>query len=93
MQPEITEKLLKDVKCIAIVGAKDVPGQPVDTVGRYLIEAGYTVFPVHPVRKDGPTHEIINSKALREIYDMDIPIHEQNGCRICVYFNSHTHAN
>jgi iron complex transport system ATP-binding protein len=43
--------------------------------------------------KDGPTHEIINSKALREIYDMDIPIHEQNGCRICVYFNSHTHAN
>lgn len=52
MQPEITEKLLKDVKCIAIVGAKDVPGQPVDTVGRYLIEAGYTVFPVHPVRQN-----------------------------------------
>lgn len=40
--------------------------------------------------KDGPTHDIINSVALREIYDMDIPIQEQNGCRICVYFNSHT---
>ena len=40
--------------------------------------------------KNGPTHEIINSEALREIYDMDIPIQEQNGCRICVYFNSHT---
>jgi len=40
--------------------------------------------------KNGPTHEIINSDALREIYDMDIPIQEQNGCRICVYFNSHT---
>lgn len=40
--------------------------------------------------KDGPTHEIINSDALREIYDMEIPIQEQNGCRICVYFNSHT---
>ena len=39
--------------------------------------------------KNGPTHEIINSDALREIYDMDIPIQEQNGCRICVYFNSH----
>ncbi|MEH7226304.1 ABC transporter ATP-binding protein [Bacillus sp. JJ1566] len=39
--------------------------------------------------KNGPTHEIINSEALREIYDMDIPIQEQNGCRICVYFNSH----
>ena len=43
--------------------------------------------------KDGPTHEIINSAALREIYDMEIPITEQNGCRICVYFNSHTKAN
>ncbi|PGT80751.1 ABC transporter ATP-binding protein [Bacillus sp. AFS040349] len=40
--------------------------------------------------KNGPTHEIINSDALREIYDMDIPVQEQNGCRICVYFNSHT---
>ena len=40
--------------------------------------------------KDGPTHDIINSDALKEIYDMDIPIQEQNGCRICVYFNSHS---
>ncbi|UGB31529.1 iron ABC transporter ATP-binding protein [Metabacillus sp. B2-18] len=40
--------------------------------------------------KNGLTHEIINSDALREIYDMDIPVQEQNGCRICVYFNSHT---
>ncbi|MCT2535962.1 ABC transporter ATP-binding protein [Aquibacillus koreensis] len=40
--------------------------------------------------KNGPTNEIINSDALREIYDMDIPVQEQNGCRICVYFNSHT---
>ncbi|EWG09532.1 ABC transporter ATP-binding protein [Cytobacillus firmus] len=39
--------------------------------------------------KNGPTREIINSDVLREIYDMDIPIQEQNGCRICVYFNSH----
>ncbi|MFS0749085.1 ABC transporter ATP-binding protein [Oceanobacillus sp. 1P07AA] len=43
--------------------------------------------------KNGPTNEIINSTALREIYDMDIPIQEQNGCRICVYFNSHTEVN
>ncbi|MBB6454913.1 iron complex transport system ATP-binding protein [Salirhabdus euzebyi] len=40
--------------------------------------------------KNGPTNEIINSEALREIYDMDIPIQEQDGCRICVYFNSQT---
>jgi len=37
---------------VAIVGAKDKPGSPVDRVGRYLIESGFTVYPVHPVRKD-----------------------------------------
>lgn len=40
------------------------------------------------VVKDGPTNDIINSDALKEIYDMDIPVQEQDGCRICVYFNS-----
>ena len=39
--------------------------------------------------KDGDTHEIINSDALREVYDMHIPVQEQDGCRICIYFNSH----
>jgi iron complex transport system ATP-binding protein len=38
--------------------------------------------------KDGPTHEIIRTDALREIFDMDIPIQDQDGSRICVYFNS-----
>ncbi|KPN95823.1 ABC transporter ATP-binding protein [Lysinibacillus sp. ZYM-1] len=40
------------------------------------------------VVKNGPTNDIINSDALKEIYDMDIPVQEQDGCRICVYFNS-----
>lgn len=38
--------------------------------------------------KDGPTAEIINSEALKEVYDMHIPVQVQDGCRICVYFNS-----
>ena len=38
--------------------------------------------------KDGPTNDIINSESLREVYDMHIPVQEQDGCRICVYFNS-----
>ena len=42
--------LLAKVKTIAVVGAKDKPGQPVDTVGRYLIKAGFRVIPVHPKR-------------------------------------------
>lgn len=40
------------------------------------------------VVKEGPTEEIIQSAALKEIYDMDIPIQQMNNCRICVYFNS-----
>lgn len=42
--------LLEQVKTIAVIGAKDKPGQPVDKVGRYLIDAGFTVLPVHPKR-------------------------------------------
>lgn len=43
--------LLGSAKTIAIIGAKDVPGQDVDRVGRYLMEAGYRVIPVHPKRR------------------------------------------
>ncbi len=46
------KNLLKDAKSIAIIGAKDKAGQPVDDVGRYLIWAGYAVYPVHPMREN-----------------------------------------
>lgn len=42
--------LLRNAKDIAILGAKDKPGQPVDGVGRYLRGQGYTIRPVHPAR-------------------------------------------
>ena len=45
-------KALAGCTSVAVVGAKDKPGSPVDRVGRYLIEKGFTVYPVHPVRKD-----------------------------------------
>lgn len=48
---ELAPRLAK-VKTVAVLGAKDVPGRPVDRVGRYLIAAGFRVFPVHPVRQD-----------------------------------------
>lgn len=38
--------------------------------------------------KDGLTSEVINSDSLKDVYDMDIPVQVQNGCRICVYFQS-----
>ncbi len=44
--------VLAAYRTIAVLGAKDKPGQAVDTVGRYLIGAGYTVIPVHPVRRN-----------------------------------------
>ncbi|MBN2141303.1 MAG: CoA-binding protein [Desulfovibrionaceae bacterium] len=44
--------LLASVKTIAVVGAVDKPGRPVDTVARALIRAGYRVLPVHPKRKN-----------------------------------------
>ncbi|WP_320170298.1 CoA-binding protein [Maridesulfovibrio sp.] len=44
--------LLGEVKTIAVIGAVDKPGRPVDMVGRYLIEAGFKVIPVHPKRQD-----------------------------------------
>ncbi len=62
--------LLKNAKSIAIIGAKDKDGQPVDRVGRYLLGVGYTVYPVHPVRENVwglPTYKSV----------LDIP-HEVN---------------
>ncbi len=49
---ETLRDLLSRTRTIAIVGAKDKPGSPVDRVGRYLLEAGYALAPVHPARKE-----------------------------------------
>ncbi|MFP4393090.1 MAG: CoA-binding protein [Desulfohalobiaceae bacterium] len=45
-------ELLGSVQNIALIGAKDKPGQPVHQVGQYLIQAGFTVFPVHSNRQN-----------------------------------------
>ena len=50
LDDKLLRSVLADATTIAIVGAKDKAGQPVDRVGRYLIEAGYEVIPVHPKR-------------------------------------------
>lgn len=46
------KQIFAENSVIAIVGAKDKAGSPVEHVGRYLIEQGYEILPVHPVRKD-----------------------------------------
>ncbi len=52
MSDDRLRTILTQARTIVIIGAKDKTGQPVDEVGRYLIAAGYTVIPVHPVRKN-----------------------------------------
>jgi len=37
--------------------------------------------------KKGTTEEIIDNGVLKEVYDMDIKIHDIDQCRICLYFN------
>mgnify|MGYP000680105523 CR=1 FL=1 len=44
-------EFLTQARTIAVVGAKDKEGQPVDRVGKYLIQAGYQVIPVTPYAK------------------------------------------
>ncbi len=47
MQQEI-EKLLRNVKTIAIVGLSPKENRPSNMVARYLMHAGYTIYPVNP---------------------------------------------
>ena len=44
--------LLREVKTIAVVGAVDKPGRPVDRPGRAMIHMGFDIIPVHPARSD-----------------------------------------
>ena len=48
---ENLRKIFMDNHTIAIVGAKDKIGSPVEHVGRYLLEKGYRILPIHPMRK------------------------------------------
>lgn len=43
---------LREVKTIAVVGAVDKPGRPVDGVAREMMAMGFTIIPVHPTRSD-----------------------------------------
>jgi uncharacterized protein len=53
LQPssEIAE-LLRTAKTIAIVGLSPKENRPSNMVGRYLLAAGYTVYPINPGQKE-----------------------------------------
>lgn len=46
------ETLLREVKTIAIVGISKNPTRDSHFVGRYLMNAGYTIIPVNPTASD-----------------------------------------
>ena len=81
---ESMREALAEAKVIAIIGAKDKPGQPVNMVGTYLIDQGYTVIPVHPIRKnvwDLPTY--------KSIKDIPVPVDIVNVFRASQYCADH----
>ena len=45
-------KLLKEVTSIAIVGLSPKEKRPSNMVARYLMDAGYTIYPVNPGQKE-----------------------------------------
>jgi uncharacterized protein len=76
--------LFREVKTIAVVGAKDKPGQPVDRVGRYLIDAGFCIIPVHPKRT-----EVWGLKAYPTMNDIPGPVDMVNLFRAPEYCPAH----
>ncbi|WP_415713384.1 CoA-binding protein [Maridesulfovibrio sp.] len=61
--------LLDEVKVIAVIGAVDKPGRPVDRVCRYMIDAGYQIIPVHPKRQD-----VWGLKTYKSVTDIPVPV-------------------
>ena len=46
------EKLLKKISSIAVVGLSPKENRPSNMVARYLMDAGYTIYPVNPGQKE-----------------------------------------
>jgi len=61
--------LLQEVKTIAVVGAVDKPGRPVDGVGREMIDMGFDIIPVHPARKD-----VWGLETFKSVVDIPTPV-------------------
>lgn len=61
--------LLKEVSSIAIVGLSPKENRPSNMVGRYLLDAGYTVYPVNPGQK-----EILGETCYSSLADISQPI-------------------
>jgi predicted CoA-binding protein len=50
--PAIIDEILRYAGNVAVVGMSDKPSRASNSIGRYLAEQGYRVFPVNPALKD-----------------------------------------
>lgn len=80
------KKIFQEIKTIAIIGAKDKAGQPVDRVGRYLIDVGYEVHPVHPKRQS-----VWGIPAATELAALEKPMDAVVLFRASEYCEAHAH--
>ena len=81
---ESMRDVLSKAKVIAVIGAKDKAGQPVNMVGTYLIDQGYTVIPVHPVRSD-----VWGLTTYKSIKDIPVPVDIVNVFRASQHCSAH----
>lgn len=51
-QSKEIEQLLGSAQSIAVVGLSPKENRPSNMVGRYLLDAGYTIYPVNPGQKE-----------------------------------------
>ena len=68
-QPTEITRLLQESKSIAVVGLSPKENRPSNMVGRYLITAGYTVYPVNPGQS-----EILGRSCYAELAKITEPI-------------------
>lgn len=66
--PEIVE-LLKMASTIAVVGLSPKENRPSNMVGRYLLEAGYTIYPVNPGQS-----EILGEKCYPDLRSLPLSV-------------------
>lgn len=63
------EKVLKENKTIAIVGASDNPKRPSYDVARYLQSQGFKIIPVNPALK-----ELFGEKSYPDLLSIPVPV-------------------
>ncbi len=63
--------LLREVSAIAVVGLSPKESRPSNMVARYLLDVGYTVFPVNPGQ-----NEILGESCYADL--RSIPHHKQS---------------